>query len=267
LEEKSTSERWWARGLRKERAKKPKEPRRKGGGQAVILSHEDFERFREHVLAKATVPESTDAVIKLSFYEGLRVGEIHELLVRDACGADGRAAPSIIVRASCSKSKETRKIPTHPEVAAAINRFREKYPEAQYFAYTSRWGGALKRRTLNGLTCWFSTEYKKAGLIGASSHSGRRSFVTHAAREANTYGASIRDVARMAGHRDLKTTEKYIEPSDNLSELVASMGKKRKPSDSHVRSATKFAESRRDETPRHDNPSSRTSGLREYKRG
>jgi integrase/recombinase XerD len=58
---------------------------------------------------------------------------------------------------------------------------------------------------------WFAKAYRELGLVGCSSHSGRRTFVTRAARLIMRAGGSLRDVQELAGHRSIKTTQGYIE--------------------------------------------------------
>lgn len=58
---------------------------------------------------------------------------------------------------------------------------------------------------------WFTALYAEAGLEGCSSHSGRRTFITNAARLVAKVGGCLRDVQELAGHSALTTTERYIE--------------------------------------------------------
>src|SRR5208337_5142385 len=58
----------------------------------------------------------------------------------------------------------------------------------------------------------FAVWYRALGFNGCSSHSGRRGFITNAARKIGTVGGSLRDVQLLAGHASLSTTQRYIEP-------------------------------------------------------
>jgi integrase len=79
--------------------------------------------------------------------------------------------------------------------------------------------------TANGVAAWFRDLYvRRLGWTGYSSHSGRRTFATQAARKATTVGGSLRDVQDLLGHASLSTTQRYLEPSSEakrkLVELV-----------------------------------------------
>ena len=58
---------------------------------------------------------------------------------------------------------------------------------------------------------WFHRLYAAIGFEGASSHSGRRTFITRAAKKITEAGGSLRDVQQLAGHSSLATTQRYIE--------------------------------------------------------
>ncbi len=63
----------------------------------------------------------------------------------------------------------------------------------------------------NSVVNWFVVLFKELGFEGCSSHSGRRSFITVAARNVHRSGCSLRDVQLLAGHRSIETTERYID--------------------------------------------------------
>ena len=57
----------------------------------------------------------------------------------------------------------------------------------------------------------FREIYKEAGIRGASSHSGRRTFITNLAAK----GISVRVLAALAGHASISTTQRYIDVNDH----------------------------------------------------
>ena len=58
----------------------------------------------------------------------------------------------------------------------------------------------------------FGQLYKQAGVDGASSHSGRRSFISKLAHN----GVSPKVIMTLAGHKHLTTTQRYIDVSDEM---------------------------------------------------
>ena len=73
----------------------------------------------------------------------------------------------------------------------------------------SQKGGSFSANTLCQL---FGELYRRAGIDGASSHSGRRGFITKLAHS----GVSAKIIMELAGHKHLSTTQKYIEVNDEM---------------------------------------------------
>jgi len=65
--------------------------------------------------------------------------------------------------------------------------------------------------------------FRKIGLNGCSSHSGRRTFITRAARLVHRVGGSLRDVQLLAGHRSIQTTQRYIDGDTDAQRKLVSM--------------------------------------------
>ena len=53
---------------------------------------------------------------------------------------------------------------------------------------------------------------KGSGHKGATSHSGRRSFITELASK----GVGVRVLAELSGHRSIATTQRYIDVNDDM---------------------------------------------------
>ena len=67
---------------------------------------------------------------------------------------------------------------------------------------------------------WCRTRvYRGAGIDGASSHSGRRSFATALASR----GVGVRVLMRAMGHRNISTTIGYIDASDDMLRRAVSL--------------------------------------------
>jgi integrase len=130
----------------------------------------------------------------------------------------------LLIFASCTRQSlrnkkcSGRSIPIHPDLAAALQAWRQVAPPSIYLI-TSERGGRMRPLSI---VVWFDRAFKNIGLKGCSSHSGRRTFVTRAARIVHKAGGSLRDVQLLAGHRSIQTTQRYIDgDSDAQRKLVA----------------------------------------------
>jgi integrase/recombinase XerD len=73
------------------------------------------------------------------------------------------------------------------------------------------------------LQVWFRRLYADLGFKGASSHSGRRTFVSKCAKNIIAAGGSLRDVQELAGHSSLATTQRYIEGDSDAKRRVVDL--------------------------------------------
>jgi integrase/recombinase XerD len=148
-------------------------------------------------------------MILLSFKAGLRACEIAGLEWPMVLATDNRVSAQITIARSIAKKGSGRIIPLHPELKDALKRLHQLDRKPSVGAVIRSERG--EQLTPGSVVHWFARTYRELDLVGCSSHSGRRTFITTSARLLAKTGGSLRDIQELAGHRALTTTERYIE--------------------------------------------------------
>lgn len=183
------------------------------------LSFKDEDRILEQ-LNRTRYPIRNKAICLLTIKAGLRVVEISGLkwsyvLTPTHEIREWLYIPSSITKRPPSNKKEgrqptakSREVPVNDALKEAlIAHYKESFTTIDKHVFINERKQPLTR---NYLAILFHTHYRKAGMFEYSSHSGRRTFITRAARNLDGTGTSLYDVQRMAGHTSLETTQKYI---------------------------------------------------------
>ena len=187
------------------------------GKQAKILSDDNI----RDLLAFTTLtryPTRNRVIVLLSVKAGLRAGEIANLtwaMVTDPVGEIGTV---LALEDRIAKKKSGRVIPLHSDLRNALATLQKMTGVDGPVIRSERDTPMAPATIVN----WFRIAYRAIGLTGCSSHSGRRTFVTRAARLVHKAGGSLRDVQILAGHRSIQTTQAYIDgDTDAQRRLVA----------------------------------------------
>jgi len=176
------------------------------GKQAKVITPPMLKRMLRHV-SRSSFPERDRTMILLSVKAGLRACEIAGLDWSMVLDAQSRVSDTINVRDAIAKKYRGRRIPMHPDLRRALEKLASAEESVGPVIRSYR-GGHLKA---NSFVNWFVALFKELGFEGCSSHSGRRSFITLAARNIHRSGCSLRDVQLLAGHSSVETTERYID--------------------------------------------------------
>jgi integrase len=147
------------------------------------------------------------AMILLSVKAGLRACEIARLDWAMVLDARGKVADVLAIHDAIAKKRGGRRIPMHPDLRRALQGLLRSGEPSGPVVGSAR-GGYLRPTSVVN---WFATLFRELGFEGCSSHSGRRTFITGAARNIHRSGCSLRDVQLLAGHRSIETTERYID--------------------------------------------------------
>ena len=181
--------------------------------QAKILSKKQIDQLLWYVGTSRNAMRNR-IIVLLSVRAGLRAKEIAGLTWAMITDADGEISDSIHLTDEASKGKSGRIIPLNMKLRHELEDWREHEAKrhgfnvaTSYVVSTERAGKTSAQAIVNMFSAW----YVETGLIGCSSHSGRRTFITNAARQITTVGGSLRDVQMLAGHSSLAVTQRYIE--------------------------------------------------------
>jgi integrase len=156
-------------------------------------------------------PQRDRVMILLSVKAGLRASEIAKLSWSMVLDTNRRVADSIELHDSAAKMRGGRTIPLHPDLRRALQRLRRATGIEGAVIRSERRGS--RGMSPSSIVNWFRQLYADLGFAGCSSHSGRRTFITHAARLVFKAGGSLRDVQQLAGHRSIEQTQSYIDAS------------------------------------------------------
>lgn len=180
--------------------------------QAKTLNQQELRKVLDYT---ATRKHSTRnrALVLTSFLSGMRVGEIASLRYSDVVSADGTIKNEIHLSAEQTKGNEGRTVFVNDrlrkELEIYITRYKPLNTNRKFF-YSQK--STSDGFTANTLTQYFHYLYKRVGIDGASSHSGRRSFATKIASS----GVGIKVLQKLLGHKNIQTTSVYIYANDDM---------------------------------------------------
>jgi len=151
------------------------------------------------------------AIFAVSFYAGLRAHEIASLTLDNILNADGSIRNEIILEPTQTKGSNSRKVfisdRLRKELSTYVKSMGQRGQRQQSLFMTQK-DNAF---TPNAMCHLFKGIYADCGIANASSHSGRRTFITNLASK----GVGVRVLAALAGHASISTTQRYIDINDH----------------------------------------------------
>ena len=179
--------------------------------QAKLLTDTEFKRLTA-VINSLRYPTRNHTIVALSFYAGLRACEIAALTVGDVFDGDGNVNDTIYLSAVQTKGSDCCTVLVNSKLQKQLVKYAVQYPQHVTNA-DAKLIFSAKRRGFSAQTIvnLFQRLYASAGIQGASSHSGRRQFVTKLADQ----GINVRLVQSLARHKHLSTTQRYIDVNEN----------------------------------------------------
>jgi len=182
----------------------PKAPR--------ILSAIEYRALRDAVRADIR----TKAIVELLLQTGIRIGELSSLRVQDFRPATAKASGELTI--APFENHEERYVPLNQAASSAVAEYIAIRPEVKdEHLFVTKTGKPLLIRNIRATIDRF---FKQAEIERAKVNDLRHTFVAfHLSR-----GVSLTLVSKVAGHKRLSTTEKYLEYIERPAEEKLELG-------------------------------------------
>jgi integrase/recombinase XerD len=188
----------------------------KAMSQARVLTERELRKVLNYCSNQPHAARNR-AMLLCTHMAGMRVGEVAALRICDVLGADGAVMDEIALAASQTKGNHSRTVLVPKKLQDELTdylqqRFGLKDLLAVTLTDTQRALFPTQKNPKRGFSAntlcqLFHKIYKDARMTGATSHSGRRGFIS----KLSDKGVSVRILMALAGHKSLQTTLRYME--------------------------------------------------------
>ena len=181
--------------------------------QAKTLNSNELRRVLDYVATRKH-GQRNRAIVLTMYLTGMRVGEAASLRYEDVVDIDGNVRNEIFLRAEDCKGNVARTVFVSEKLKKELQAYIKYLGVVDdrnvklFYSQKKNSNGF----SANSLAQYFYFMYKRVGLVGASSHSTRRTFATNISEK----GVSIRVIQKLLGHASIQTTARYCEANDSM---------------------------------------------------
>ncbi len=181
-------------------------------GSALTLSTEQLDAVMDELAPNIR------AVLSTCRFTAARITEALSLVWENITPTD-----VVIPRAVTKKKMKTRTIPMNPKLHEELKKWREMWPtifkrepESKDFLFPGRDSFDVHMTSQN-VDYALRAACKKLGIVGASTHSFRRSAITACSDK----GISARVIMTLSGHSSMDMVQRYIDVKDDAKRAAA----------------------------------------------
>lgn len=184
--------------------------------QARVLTERELRKVLNYCLTQPHAARNRTMLL-CTHQAGMRVGEVAALRICDVLAADGSIVEEISLSANQTKGNKARTVLVPKKLRDELHQYlQQRFGLENLVAVTKTdtqralfptQKNPKRGFTANTLCQLFHKIYKDAHMTGATSHSGRRTFITKLADK----GVGVRVLMALAGHNSIATTQRYIE--------------------------------------------------------
>lgn len=178
---------------------------------AALVAHPSYETKAPRILSKTEYRALRDSskndiriytIIELLLQTGIRIGELATLKLDDISFSEDQLTGEIKISEA---GKMNRTIPLNKSSEAALKKYLEIRPQVkEKTLFITKTGRPLLVRNIRTA---IDRYFKLAGIKNAKVNDLRHTFVAHHLKA----GANLVLISKLAGHKRISTTEKYLE--------------------------------------------------------
>jgi integrase/recombinase XerD len=186
--------------------------------QARVLKSAELRRVLDHIATRRHAARNR-AILLLTHWAGMRIGEIALLRIGNAIARDGSVKTELHLEAARTEGRHARKVYVGERLRRELALYVKQLPQGrdpEDPLFSTQKHTAFSPSSLCQLV---NLIYLRAGMEGATSHSGRRSMLTTLAQK----GVGVRVLAELAGHRDIRVTQRYLDVNDAMLRSAADL--------------------------------------------
>ena len=179
--------------------------------QAKVLNETEIKKLMK-VRELTRYAERNRLIVSLSVLSGMRACEIAKLRINNVLSDTNAVLDSIVLDKEQTKGNRRQTVVVSTALKKAIQRYISTNPQllsqdkGRFLLRTQK--GSFSSQTIQNL---FRQLYELANIPQASSHSGRRTFITKLSEN----GVAVAVIQKLARHSSLSTTQRYIEVSND----------------------------------------------------
>ena len=196
-------------------------------GTARTLSEKELKLLLLYIATRKFAARDR-AMMLLTHWGGMRIGEVSATQIGDVLALDGTIKQEIRLTAAQTKGKHARTVILSEKLRKELHTYLQQRFETRqlvdvtYKVDMTKPLFATQKRdgfTANTACYHFHMLYKAAGIDGASSHSGRRSFLTLLSSKS----VPLKVMMELAGHRQAQTTMRYISVTTDMKKAAVEL--------------------------------------------
>ena len=196
--------------------------------QAKVLTEKEIKKVIKVIESKRHASRNR-CMFMMTHMSGARISEVASLRICDVLASDGSIKSEVYLSALQTKGSKGRTLYLSDKLREEINlylktRFKLKDLLPVTMTDTVRALFTNQKDCQRGFSAstacqMFHYWYKEAKIEGASSHSGRRGFITNLANK----GVHVRILQELAGHSSIAVTQKYIDVNQDKLRIAVGM--------------------------------------------